>query len=361
MKKNLLIVIGLCLNFVALNAQQNLDGLSWRKVAYNMPEQWYGTDQATQIAEKVLIYQTEIGGWPKNVGFHMDVNQEEMDRVRTSGIGATFDNEATIMEMRFLAKIYKYKKEEKYRNSFLKGFSYILKAQYENGGWPQFYPVRKGKSVAYSSCITYNDGAYVNVMNLLKDICKDAPSLAPLCLEEDIKMKAQKAFNKGVECILKTQIRVNGLPTVWCAQHNEQTLEPAKARAYELSSFSGAESVGIVLLLMELPTPSPEIIASIKGAVKWFDEHKIMDVKFERYRDEKGEKNARLIPSNGAILWARFYDLETGQPFFCDRDGVKKKSINEIGQERRGGYSWYASDPDKVLKAYPKWLKKNNL
>lgn len=43
-----------------------------------------------------------------------------MSKIRTSGIGATFDNEATIMEMRFLAKIYTHRKEEKYRNSFLR-------------------------------------------------------------------------------------------------------------------------------------------------------------------------------------------------------------------------------------------------
>lgn len=361
MKKYILIVIALCLYSVALNAQQNLEGLSWRKIAYNMPDSWYGTEQAAQIADKVLIYQTEIGGWPKNTGFHMEVNQEEMDRVRTSGIGATFDNEATIMEMRFLAKVYKYRKEAKYRDSFLKAFHYILKAQYENGGWPQFYPVRKGKGVAYSGCITYNDGAYVNVMNILKDIYEDAASLIPLSLDEVVKMQAKKAFYKGIECILKTQIQVNGVPTVWCAQHNEQTLEPARARAYELPSFSGAESVGIVLLLMELPEPSPEVIASVKGAVKWFDEHQIADMKFERYRDDQGEKNARLVPAMGEKLWARFYDLETGKPFFCDRDGVKKESIDEIGKERRGGYSWYVSAPDKVLKLYPKWLKKNKL
>lgn len=358
MKKELLITVGLCLCFVILNAQQNLDGLSWRKVACSMPDTWYGTEQAKHIADKVLLYQTEIGGWPKNTNFHTNVNSEEMSKIRTSGIGATFDNEATIMEMRFLAKIYTHRKEEKYRNSFLKAFNYILYAQYDNGGWPQFCPVRKGKSVAYSGHITYNDGAYVNIMNLLKDIYEDAPSLSPLELEEKIKKRARQAFDKGVECILKTQIQVNGLPTVWCAQHDEQTLKPAKARAYELPSFSGAESVGIVLLLMKIPNPSPEIIASIKGAVKWFDEHKIVDMKFERYRDEQGERNARLVPSKGERVWGRFYDLETEKPFVCDRDGVKKDNLNEIGKERRGGYTWYDSAPDKVLDAYPEWLMK---
>ena len=58
--------------------------------------------------------------------------------------------------------------------------------------------------------------------------------------------------------------------------------------------------------------------------------------------------------------WARFYDLETNRPFFCDRDGIKKYDISEIGHERRNGYSWYNKDGSKVLKRYEKWKKEQN-
>jgi len=34
------------------------------------------------------------------------------------------------------------------------GVDYLLDAQHDDGGWPQFYPIRKG----YSEHITYNDG-----------------------------------------------------------------------------------------------------------------------------------------------------------------------------------------------------------
>ena len=54
------------LNFVGLNAQQNLSSLSWNKVANSMPAEWYATDQAVQIADTVVAYQTAIGGWTKN-------------------------------------------------------------------------------------------------------------------------------------------------------------------------------------------------------------------------------------------------------------------------------------------------------
>ncbi len=197
-------------------------------------------------------------------------------------------------------------------------------------------------------------------MNMLKDIFTDAEDLKTLKLDDNIKKLARESFDKGVRCILDTQIIVDGERTVWCAQHDQVTLKPAKARAYELPSFSGAESVNITLLLMSLPSPSDEVVAAIKGAVKWFDKHKIPDMKYERYKDENGEKDSKLVPSPGSVVWARFYDLETEKPFFCGRDGIKKETLQEIEKERRGGYSWYNNAPSKVLKEYPEWLNKIN-
>lgn len=66
----------------------------------------------------------------------------------------------------------------------------------------------------------------------------------------------------------------------------------------------------------------------------------------------------RIVPCEGNVLWARFYDLDTQKPFFCGRDGVKHDSVTEIERERRAGYGWYTDAPKKILKAYPKWLKK---
>lgn len=34
---------------------------------------------------------------------------------------------------------------------------------------------------------------------------------------DSIRQKARTAFDKGIECILKTQVRQNGKLTVWCA------------------------------------------------------------------------------------------------------------------------------------------------
>ena len=168
--------------------------------------------------------------------------------------------------------------------------------------------------------------------------------------------QARASFDKGIGCILKTQIRVDGKPTVWCAQHDEHTFAPAPARAYELASFSGAESASIVALLMSIPDPSPEIVAAVKGAVAWFETHAVKDIRVERVPDGSPKGDARVVSAPGNVLWARFYDLETGKPFFCGRDGVKHATLAEIEKERRGGYSWYTNAPQRVLDRYAKWI-----
>lgn len=360
MRKNLIASV-LCMTSFTVMAQQSLENKPWSAVAGGMPTEWYATARASAIADTLLCYQTASGGWPKNVKWHREINHDEMRNIRETGIGATIDNGATTVEMRYLARVYAGTGELRFREAFLKGLAYILEAQYDNGGWPQFYPVRPQKSVRYSGHITYNDDAFLNVMLLLRDVCDDAPCFGALALPDSVKDNVRRAFGKGIDCILKTQIRVDGQPTVWCAQHDERTLQPAGARAYELASFSGAESAGLTLLLMELPEPSPEVVSAVEGAVKWFEDHKIADHKFVRVRDEMGKRNAALVPAEGECVWARFYDLDTGEPFFCDRDGIKRKSIEELGSERRNGYAWYVKSPAKVLAAYPRWSEKHNL
>lgn len=340
----------------------DIQKMSWQQVATKMPEAWYGTDEAKRIADNVLLYQYKIGGWPKNIGFHKPANKEEIEQIRKSEVGATFDNDATTTEMIFLAKVYAQQKDGKYKEAFDKALNYTLEAQYPNGGWPQFYPYRKGQSIGYSSQITYNDNAMVNIMNFLKSVFDGDELFAPMQVSEKIKDDARKAFDKGVECILKTQIVVDEKPTVWCAQHDEKTLAPAKARSYELESFSGAESAYIVLLLMHIDNPTPQVQKAVLGAVNWFENHKIEGIRYEKTRDENGKAIRTAIQDVDAKpIWARFYDLDTEKPFFCDRDGVKKASVSEIGSERRNGYNWYTDDAKKVLEYFPKWTKKWNV
>lgn len=51
-------------------SQKSLSETSWPKVATEMPEEWYGSKESVRVAENVLLYQRNSGGWPKNTAFH---------------------------------------------------------------------------------------------------------------------------------------------------------------------------------------------------------------------------------------------------------------------------------------------------
>ena len=336
--------------------QQNYK--EWVHIAPKFDDDFFKTEEAQRIGDNVLLYQQTTGGWPKNIYMPAELTEQEYNaalKAKEDTNQSTIDNNATTTEIEYLSRLYLATQKEKYKEGVLNGIQYLLKSQYENGGWPQFYPRPKG----YYVQITYNDNAMVRVMNQLRSIYeKKAPYTF---LPDNICEQARNAFNKGIECILKTQVRQNGELTVWCAQHDRVTLEPSKARAYELPSLSGQESDNIVLLLMSLPHPSADVVKSIESAIKWFQKSEIKGIQKEYFTNSDGKKDYRMGPCEDCpTLWARFYDLETNRPFFCDRDGIKKYDISEIGHERRNGYSWYNKDGSKVLKRYEKWKKEQN-
>ena len=333
---------------------------SWRDIVNKKEDGWFASSKARETAENVLLYQRDIGGWPKNIQMQEPLSEAEKQvllDLKSSTREVTTDNGATTQEMVFLSKMYSKTKDERYKKAFLSGVNYLLEAQYENGGWPQFYPLRKG----YYSHITYNDNSMVNILKLLKHL-KDDTNKYSIKPDHETTKKIEIAFNKGIDCILKTQYKQNGVLTAWCAQHDEKTLVPAKARAYELPSLSGAESAHIVLLLMSIENPSKEVITAINSAVSWFEKVKISGLRKDRTFNSIGKTiDKRMIPDEKApAIWARFMELDDNSPFFCDRDGIKKATISEIGEERRNGYAWYKTDPQLVLDKYPEWKAKIN-
>lgn len=279
-----------------------------------------------------------------------------MEAQKTNVKESTIDNRATSTEIIYLSKLYNATGNSRYKDAVMKGMQYLCDAQYNNGGWPQFYPRNKG----YYTHITYNDDAMINVMKIMRDA---SLGKAPFAFFPDsVKQKAKTALDKGIDCILKTQYVQNGKLTVWCAQHDEKTLKPANARAFELASLSGQESDDIVLFLMSLSKPSQAVVNSVEAAVEWFHNTEIDGYKREYFKNADGKKDWRLVKcadgEESKPLWARFYTLDGNRPFFCDRDGVMKFDVSEIDHERRNGYSWYNSEALKVFKKYDQWSRK---
>jgi PelA/Pel-15E family pectate lyase len=288
----------------------------WAEVL-RQPDAWYAGQDARAIADNVVRYQRESGGWPKDIDMATVPAATPPDRP-----DATLDNDATTTQIRFLARI----PGENYRAAALRGIDYVLAAQYPNGGWPQFYPLRTD----YSRYITFNDGAMVNALVLLEDVAQSKPPFA--FVDAERRRRAAQAVTRAIPVLLKTQIFINGALTAWGGQHDEVTFEPRAARTFEPVALASAESVGVVRFLMRQPK-TPEIIRAVEAAVAWFKATQLSDGR-----------------------WARFYEIGTNRPIFAGRDGIVRYSVDEIEQERRDGYTWHGTWPRELVeRQYPAW------
>jgi len=345
--------------FMVSRAQVH-DSVRWWN-SLSQKEQWYGTQEAIRIADNLLLYQYPSGGWPKNIDMARVLNDaEKAELAATNHLdSSTIDNDATYTQLRFLARVVTGTGLDRFKVPFLRGIDYLLRAQYENGGWPQFYPLREG----YYSHITFNDNAMIGTMSLLNDISLRKPGFD--FVDNGRRQRAATAVAKGIDCILKCQIRVDGTLTAWCAQHDEHDFSPAKARTYELPSLSGEECVGIIRFLMSIDHPSEEIKKSVQASVSWFNVVRIFGIRAEVVDDSLGPEGRNRIVVNDSSappIWARFYEIRTNRPFFCSRDGVKRFNLSEISYERRNHYSWLGYWPQQLLeKEYPGWAKAHSL
>ncbi|MFA0924585.1 pectate lyase [Xanthomonas fragariae] len=319
---------------------------------------------ADNIADNMVLLQTASGGWSKQykgaaVDYTRTFTAAEIAELQQPGRkdDATIDNKATTYEIGYLSTLYKTEKNAKYVAAAKRGVDYLFKAQYANGGWPQFYPDLS----SYHHQITYNDEAMVRVLNLLQDISQGKGDTGAL-LRASHGARARRAVRKGLKCVLATQVRIGGTLTIWGAQYDEVTLTPDKARAYELASLASSESVGVVRFLMRQHNPSARIKRAVDAAARWFDTHRMHDLATRKVDDPTQEtgKDVILVAQPGASLWARFYDLQHQRPLYANRQGVALTDYMKVPNERRVGYAWHGIWPDKILKdEIPTWRTAN--
>ena len=356
-----LLVVVLCLFTTSSTSSQrsSTTAIRWRDCLRQKPE-WYASDEAKRIAENLLLYQRDSGGWPKNIEMASVLTEKQQADLaaqkKTSD--ATIDNQSTYPQLAYLARIFTATGSERFKEPFLSGLDYLLKAQYQNGGWPQFYPYSSG----YQKHITFNDDAMIGVMSLLREIVSKDRAYA--FVDEQRRVRSEQAVGQGIACILKCQVKVEGKHTAWCAQHDEITFAAAPARTYEKISLSGGETVGIVRFLMGIEHPSRPVREAIQSAVAWLDQVKLTGIKVVDKPDASLPRGfERVVVQDPAAdpLWARFYEIGTNRPIFCGRDGVIKATLAEIEYERRTGYRWYVNSPAELLaRDYPAWVKKTS-
>jgi PelA/Pel-15E family pectate lyase len=318
---------------------------------------WLRSDEARAVAEAVLLFQYPSGGWTKNTDMAKPLTPElRAELAARTKDEATIDNGGTTAQIRFLARIHAATGERRYRTAAEKGIDYLLAAQYAHGGFPQYFPLRPG----YYTRITFNDGAMVNALEVLRDVAMGRASFE--WTDVSRRQRAADAVARGIDCILKCQFVRDGVRTAWAAQHDELTFAPAWARKFEPPSLASAESVGIVRFLLAVENPSPDIVAAVDSAMAWFAKVKITDVRSDIVPapgQPGGRDRVAVADPAAPPIWARFYELETDRPIFMGRDSVIRYKLEEIEHERRVGYAWYNNQPARLLERdYPAWKKK---
>jgi len=341
------------------------------------PYELYEETQVVGIAESMLALQNPDGGWAKNTDWARVYSRKELSELheqtlsvapltwqhKENNLQSTLDNGTIYTHVTYLCKAYEQLRDRRYLESAKKALQWILNAQHPvSGGWT-------GSDVY---AITYNDEAMGGVLELLRAISREEDACyRPLAKE--LKQQAQQAYDRGIKCVLDTQIVVTKgdgtkVVTAWSQQHDHETLKPIWAREFEPPSVCSYESINLVKMLMQDKNPSPELVACIESACAWLMSDdivihgkKLVEVpaepevsKYGRYSDYE----TLLVDDKDAPpLLARMYDLENLQPVYCDRGRVIVKSFNDLGRERRNGYSYLGEWTTLLDKPYAEWKK----
>ena len=382
-------------HYVPVSISDFADGFNHARYKYpNSIPPWnlYDEDQILGFAENMVYLQNPDGGWAKNLDFQRKYSLDELIEIHkknksipavtyelmTDKKGSTMDNRNIFSQIKYLAQVYEQVPDRRYLDCMTKALQWILNAQ---------HPLSGGFTGADVYAITYNDDVMCDALRTLREIARD-DSLYSI-FPKKMRKKAEAAYLKGIDCIIKTQITLtlqNGtkILTAWCQQHSHETLQPVWAREFEPPSVCTNESAKVVELLMEDKNPSEQIKRSVSAACEWFDRD---DVRIHGKKIQKIECPGEVL--NGRYydyeqklvedpfapdIWARFYaldaslDVTTGArkpiqgtypavntPVWCDRGCKYCVDFNDMSKERRNGYGYTGKSPVKTLEKYENW------
>lgn len=320
---------------------------------------WFRTDEANQLVANLLSFQTPAGGWSKSVDFSKGPRAKGMHWTNHNGNGwhycGTLDNRATTEQIQFLAAHFTATQHMPSRQGAIAGIEWLLAAQYPTGGWPQVYPLEAG----YHEAITLNDGAMQHALEVLTLVAKGSEPFA--FVDASLRQRAQEAVDRGMDCLLRAQVVIDGQRTVWCAQHDPIDLQPLAARAKEPPSLSGAESADLVKFMMRKADDSPAARTMIESAVKWLDENRVTHIR--KIKNAEGRTDYVADETSTEVYWARFYDLKTQKPIFAGgQDGIVYDTFTEMAKNNKVSYDYYTTRPrDVVTKELQRWKKRVGL
>ncbi|MFC3550549.1 pectate lyase [Lysobacter cavernae] len=345
------------------------DGIKHWQSTHGQDYPRYAPEQVAQIADNLLRYQHADGGWPVNQDPARILDQAERARLlgEQSRNGGSFDNRNSYTQVQYLAAAQARTGDARYRAAAVRGLDFILAQQLPGcGGWPHSVPARE----SYHGLITFADEVTPGVLSALRqtgsvDGARGQGDFA--FVDAAQRQRIDAAVARGDDCVLRLQVRQDGIATAWAGQYDPATLQPVRGRRFELPSIVVDESVSTVRYLMSIPVPSPQVVAAVDAAVAWLRRVQLhgqrletVQATAEQYRYHSSTSDRRLVADPAAPpLWARFYDLADNTVVLANREGERVASYDQIPRERRTGYNWYGTWPQSLLERdYPRWQQR---
>ncbi|MCH8294228.1 hypothetical protein IH992_24365 [Candidatus Poribacteria bacterium] len=255
--------------------------------AYEKTKDLRYLEAAKKAADALIWGQLKCGGWDYKIDFDPKNSKRWYYRHDTeAGIDdtekrnrGTFDDNTTQSALRFIMAVdHAQDSDEKYHEAAKYGLAFMLKSQFENGAWPQRYPLA---SKGYSRWYTFNDNAINDCIQVMLD--------AYHIYGETEYLDSAK---RGGDFIIASQIPT---PQAGWAQQYDYDMKPAWARKFEPSSVCPAVTARNIRTLIDLylVTDNEKYLQPIPAAVDWLKQSQIAE-----------------------NLWARFYELETNRPLY---------------------------------------------
>lgn len=349
-------------HYQAIPLNEMRDALSHWRNRHGEGYAQYRDDQIVEIADTILLYQRDHGGWVENRDPTRLLNTQEIADIRAEKSNPTgsFDNRNIFSQINYLAAVFAQTQAPRFRAGVLRGLEFTLRHQNPVCGlWPHTVP----GSQRYHPYITIADDISAGLLHMLRRMSTGAAPYA--WLDSTTRQRAAEALDRGDACLLKLQIRQAGQLTGWAGQYMPDTLEPAMGRSFELAALASQETVAIVRYLMSIESPSAAQRTAIEAAIAWLQRSALQGWSLEKitlpqpikYPSYTAQTDRRLVPNAQAPnLWARFYDLLDNSIVLANRDSVRVAEFSQISHERRNGYDWYGQWPEKLLRVdYPAW------
>ncbi|MDO5447822.1 MAG: pectate lyase, partial [Prevotellaceae bacterium] len=284
--------------------------------AYKATNDEYYYQQACKVADVLIRGQHPSGGW----NYCFDLNGEESLKQWYKTVGqsgwrleefqhyygnATFDDEVTANVAHFFLNIYRLKKDAKYKAVLDKVIGFICDSQYDNGGWPQRFPLMydhpfRGKA-DYSSFITLNDEVLLENISFLQE-CIDSLGM------DELKPRVEKAM------FLIPKLQQPKPYAGWSDQYTLD-LKPAHARSYEPRGVNTATTMKMIGVCRDLyeKTGDSVFIRRLPDAIEFLKSQRLGDEDLKKWGQPSRDPDAFLVP--------RFVDPDNGLPLYVHRRG----------------------------------------